>query len=42
MVSRDAIIIDKCKSWISMNRYIIADKKLDFNRLNKKWKNDTD
>jgi len=31
VVSSDAIIIDKCKSWINMNRYIIDDKKLDVN-----------
>lgn len=29
VVSSDAIIIDKCKSWINMNRHIIDDKKLD-------------
>lgn len=31
VVSSDAIIIDKCKSWINMNRYIIDDKKLGVN-----------
>ncbi len=39
VVSSDAIILDKCKSWINLNKYIIDDKKLDvkcidFNRLN--------
>ncbi|MEG1255345.1 DUF434 domain-containing protein [Clostridium sp.] len=41
VVSSDAIILDKCKSWINMNRYIIDDKILyanyvDFNELNVK------
>jgi len=31
VVSSDAIIIDKCKSWINMNRSIIDDKKLGVN-----------
>jgi len=31
MVSSDAIIIDKCKSWINMNRHIIDDKKIEAN-----------
>ncbi len=33
VVSSDAIIIDKCKSWINMNRNIIDDKKLGVNCL---------
>jgi hypothetical protein len=31
VASSDAIIIDKCKSWINMNRHIIDGKKLDVN-----------
>jgi hypothetical protein len=40
VVSSDAIILDKCTSWINMNRIIIDNNKLDvncldFSRLNK-------